>query len=174
MPIRADQRHLYPLDWDEQAAKLKAAAGWRCACMGECGRDHGGRCVEVHNTPASWRRQLDLVPGRAPRVVLSVGHGDHHPENSAPENLHVFCQDCHLRHDRLEHALRRWRTWEARRKARVLAERQAVAQLELLTAPAPAPGDPAALAALERARHELYRREKQGQLRFRFGWGRKK
>lgn len=170
MPIRPEQRHLYPPDWPELARELKAAAGWRCACEGECGRDHGGRCGEVHGQAATWRAQRQLVAGRVPRVVLTVAHLDHRPDNCDPRNLRVLCQDCHLRHDRPEHARRRRETWAERRRARELAERQARPQLELIASPASPPGDVAAAAELERQRAELYRRERLGQVRFAFAW----
>lgn len=175
MPIRLEHRHLYPPDWPELARQLKAAAGWRCVCEGECGSDHGGRCAEVHGQPATWRRQREIAPGRAPRVVLTVGHIDHRPDNCDPANLRVWCQACHLAHDRPEHARRRRATWAARRRARELAERQLPRQLALFT-PAPAPpglaaaGREALRIAAECA--EFYRREQLGQVRFRFGWSR--
>lgn len=171
MPIRIEHRHLYPPDWPELAAQLKAAAGWRCVCEGECGSDHGGRCAEVHGQPATWRRQREIAPGRAPRVVLTVGHLDHHPDNCDASNLRVWCQDCHLRHDRPEHARRRRATWAARRQARELARLRAPAQLALME---PAPQPPGAARAQADARTAaracaaLYGAEKAGQVRFRF------
>jgi len=33
------------------------------------------------------------------KVILTVAHLDHNPENNAPENLRAWCQLHHLRHD---------------------------------------------------------------------------
>jgi 5-methylcytosine-specific restriction endonuclease McrA len=37
-------------------------------------------------------------------VVLTIAHRDHKPQNNELENLAAFCQRCHLRYDRDEHA----------------------------------------------------------------------
>ena len=33
------------------------------------------------------------------KVVLTIAHLDHTPENCAPENLRALCQACHNRYD---------------------------------------------------------------------------
>ena len=33
------------------------------------------------------------------KIVLTVGHLDHQPENCADENLKAWCQRCHNRYD---------------------------------------------------------------------------
>lgn len=38
------------------------------------------------------------------RVVLTISHRDHKPENNRVTNLRALCQRCHLRYDRHEHA----------------------------------------------------------------------
>lgn len=174
MPIRPEHRHLYPPDWTALTEALKEAAGWRCTCTGECGRDHGGRCVEVHGEPATWRRQSAIVSSRPARVVLTVGHRNHRPDDCSPANLAVWCQDCHLRHDRPEHARRRRATWAERRRARELAHGRSPRQLRLaLPEPPPPPG----LAAAEREARQaraasaaIYAAELRGQHRFHFTW----
>jgi len=62
----------YPADWEEIAARIKAAAGWRCE---HCGWSH------------------DPTVGR----VLTVHHIDGNPANCNDENLAALCQVCHLR-----------------------------------------------------------------------------
>ena len=106
VPIRAENKRRYPTDWPAISQAVKERAGWRCECVGECGTDHGGhgdhggRCEERHRVPARCFRG---------RVILTVAHLDHRPENSAPENLRAMCQACHLRYDRDLHAeTRRW------------------------------------------------------------------
>lgn len=104
-PIRREERARYPEDWDEMTAWIRGRAGDRCECIGECGRDHAAdpsaeqgvgelfhveRCGELNWTPAKTF---------AGRVVLTVAHLDHQPENSDPANLRAFCQGCHNRYD---------------------------------------------------------------------------
>jgi 5-methylcytosine-specific restriction endonuclease McrA len=36
---------------------------------------------------------------RIVRIILTVAHLDHQPENCAPENLKAWCQRCHNRYD---------------------------------------------------------------------------
>lgn len=101
-PIRADQLARYPQDWAAISTAVKDAAGWRCECIGECGREHAysfaddvTRCAAVHGGAA---------PGSGKRVVLTTAHLDHTPENCSQENLRAMCQACHLAYDRDHHA----------------------------------------------------------------------
>lgn len=99
MPIRPSERARYPRDWKAISARIRARAGGRCECEGECGLHSTTpgprRCVEVHGEPARFARG---------RIVLTVAHLDHTPENCADDNLRAMCQRCHLRYDRDHHA----------------------------------------------------------------------
>lgn len=96
MPIRPEQRALYPPDWSDISRHIRAdRAGWRCECDGQCGVPHdGGRCPAVHGRPS---------PLTGAHVVLTVAHLDHRPENCDPDNLRAMCQACHLRYDADHH-----------------------------------------------------------------------
>jgi hypothetical protein len=66
--------------------------GWRCECVGECGRGtHDGRCPNVHRGAAYGTGSL---------VILTVAHLDHTPEHCDDSNLRHMCQGCHLHYDR--------------------------------------------------------------------------
>ncbi|WP_377271884.1 hypothetical protein [Peterkaempfera sp. SMS 1(5)a] len=95
MPIRPENRHRYPTDWKAISLATRAAAGWRCACTGQCGLDHGGRCRAVNGEPN---------PDTGSKVVLTVAHLNHEPSDCRPENLLAACQRCHLRYDAAHHA----------------------------------------------------------------------
>lgn len=57
----------------------------------ECGRGtHTGRCPNVHGQPAY---------GTGSRVVLTVAHLNHTPEDCDDNNLKAMCQGCHLHYD---------------------------------------------------------------------------
>ncbi len=46
---------------------------------------------------------------RVSRIVLTIAHLDHKPENCGPDNLRALCQRCHNRHDmphRIQNAAR--------------------------------------------------------------------
>lgn len=89
-PIKPENKHRYPEDWDQIALATKEHAGWRCECEGECGTEHGGRCPEVHR----W-----IAEHFVGVVILTVAHLNHVPEDCEPENLKAMCQGCHLRYD---------------------------------------------------------------------------
>lgn len=106
-PIRASQRHRYPKDWKVISLAIRNdRADWWCECLGECLR-HDGMCLARHGKPH---------PVTESKVILTVAHLDHQPENCDPENLRAMCQRCHLSYDREHHA-------ETRRQT--LAERSA-------------------------------------------------
>lgn len=95
MPIRASEIGRYPKDWPAISARIKARAGNRCECQGECGLHPPNplprRCVEVHGDPAKFAKG---------KIVLTVAHlGDPSPENCADDNLKAMCQRCHNRYD---------------------------------------------------------------------------
>lgn len=97
MPIRPENLHRYPADWKQISLRIRTerAAG-RCECLGECGRGtHVGRCPNVNGGQAY---------GTGSKVVLTVAHLDHTPENVDPGNLRAMCNGCHLHYDRDHHA----------------------------------------------------------------------
>lgn len=95
MPIRPENRARYPKNWAAISLRIRTErAGGRCECDGRCGIDHGGRCAAVNRQPH---------PITGSRVVLTVAHLDHQPENVDDANLMAACQRCHLRYDRDHH-----------------------------------------------------------------------
>lgn len=94
MPIKPENRARYPKNWKEISLRIRERSGGRCECSGECGlhRTTGGprRCEERHGLAAKWANG---------KVILTVAHLDHMPENCEPENLKAMCQRCHLRYD---------------------------------------------------------------------------
>lgn len=102
MPIRPENRARYPKDWKALSLAIRERSGWRCECKGECGRGtHAGRCTNRHDEPAY---------GTGSKVVLTVAHLDHTPENCEPKNLKAMCQGCHLHYDKEHHAQTAYKT----------------------------------------------------------------
>lgn len=104
MPIRPENRSLYPPDWPEISRRIKFdRAEGRCECDGRCGRPPihlapDGRCWNHHGEPA-------YATGSP--VVLTTAHLDHDPTHCADDNLMAMCQGCHLHYDRDHHAATR-------------------------------------------------------------------
>jgi len=78
-PIRSEERSRYPEDWARISREVRADAGNRCEF---CGVRNGARHPETGS-----------------RVVLTVAHLDHAPENCERANLRALCQLCHNRYD---------------------------------------------------------------------------
>jgi len=92
MPIRPENKARYPADWKEISLSIRQhRAQWRCEQMDANGEL--GRCTAMHGEPH---------PITGGRVVLTVAHLDHQPENCAPDNLKAMCQRCHNRYDMAE------------------------------------------------------------------------
>lgn len=99
MPIRPENKHRYPKDWSRIADDVRNRAGNRCEgspAYPDCRAENG-----------------KLHPVTGSRVVLTVAHLDHAPENCAPDNLRAMCQRCHVTYDAEHHK----RTAYATRKA---------------------------------------------------------
>ncbi len=95
-PIRAENRARYPDNWPFISERIRfSRALGRCECEGECRKGHAGRC-EARNGQAH--------PVTGSRVILTVAHLDHTPENCDDGNLRAMCQRCHLAYDAGHHA----------------------------------------------------------------------
>jgi len=147
MPIRLDQRWLYPIDWRQLSAAIRFdRAGGRCE---RCARPHLARVAHLGDgrwwdaAAGIWRsdrgrriavRRPMLSDVRTTYVVLACAHLDHDPGNNAPANLAALCQRCHIRHDAAEHRWQRW--WNAfrQRAVRDLYEDPRAARARLLAA----------------------------------------
>ena len=93
MPIRPENKARYPKDWKQIRAHILDRAGNRCEFCG----------VENHS-----------VRDNGTKVVLTIAHLEHQPENCSPENLRALCQKCHLTYDAKHHAQTRRQTREAK------------------------------------------------------------
>lgn len=101
MPVKAENRALYPADWREIAYGKKERAGWVCE-----GSPRYPDCRARHGRPH---------PVTGSKVVLTVAHLDHSPANVADENLRAWCQRCHLTYDAQHHAANAAATRAARK-----------------------------------------------------------
>lgn len=83
MPIRPENMKRYPKNWKEITKAILQRANNKCE---KCG---------VENK--------SINPRTGSKVVLTVAHLDHTPENCDPDNLRAWCQKCHLDYDLLQH-----------------------------------------------------------------------
>jgi 5-methylcytosine-specific restriction endonuclease McrA len=100
MPIRPENRSRYPANWREIRAAILSRADHRCE-----GSPAHPECRAVNG---------QTHPETGSRVVLTIAHLDHTPENCEPENLRAMCQRCHLRYDQQHHKQTAYTTRRAR------------------------------------------------------------
>lgn len=81
MPFHKER---YPPNWKEISLRIRARAGNKCEF---CGAEN----YMPHPVTGS-------------KVILTVAHLDHDPQNCADENLKALCQKCHLSYDAKHHA----------------------------------------------------------------------
>ncbi len=93
MPIRPENRERYPKNWrTEIVPRIRARSGNRSECTGQCGWKHADRrCPAVNGEIIHY-----LSPAK---IVLTVMHLNHTPEDCSDENLLHACQGCHNRYD---------------------------------------------------------------------------
>lgn len=94
MPIRPENKGRYPKNWKDIRASILERAGNKCEFCGIANytiRDNGSR------------------------VVLTIAHLDHTPENCDPNNLRALCQKCHSTYDARHRAETRAKTRAAQK-----------------------------------------------------------
>ena len=83
MPIKPENRARYPKDWKRIREEILKRADNKCEFCG----------VENHTM------RLNPKTGKEVRIVLTIAHLDHIPENCDPSNLRALCQKCHNTYD---------------------------------------------------------------------------
>lgn len=83
MPIKPENKSRYPKNWKHIREQILERAH---NCCEQCG-------VENH----SYR--FNEKTGKMARIVLTIAHLDHTPENCSPDNLRAWCQKCHNVYD---------------------------------------------------------------------------
>lgn len=106
-PIRASEKARYPKDWKEISLYIRERSQGQCECVDECGLHPWGRCIEKNGRKAFFANG---------KIVLSVAHLNHRPEDCGDNNLKAMCSRCHLRYDRGHHAETARATREAKNK----------------------------------------------------------
>ena len=83
MPIKPENRSRYPKNWKDIRASILERA-----------KDHCEFCGRKNHSFV-----LNEKTGKMIKVVLTIAHLDHQPENCDPSNLRALCQACHNRYD---------------------------------------------------------------------------
>lgn len=110
MPIRAENKARYPKDWPAISKRIRKRARGRCECKGDCGLQHfrndDGRQIDLPAALQISKRVFRCSavngaphPATKAKVVLTVAHLNHRPEDCDDANLRAWCQRCHNRYD---------------------------------------------------------------------------
>lgn len=124
MPIKPENRALYPKDWPEISRQAKERAGWKCQHPGCLARQYSIGIWWREDGVHRWAEQYPPEPtysearqvaaeafwevqhvGGEPCIVivLTVAHLNHDPTDCRPENLAAMCQRHHLAYDHDHH-----------------------------------------------------------------------
>lgn len=108
MPIRPENRRRYPADWPAIVERVRERSEDHCEDCGVPNRVYRVTFPDGHDYSTECRAHAARLAtdgrGRVARIVLTVAHLDHTPENCALENLRHWCQRCHNRYDAPERA----------------------------------------------------------------------
>ena len=125
MPIKPENRHRYPPDWDDIRVQVLSRAAYCCEWPG-CGARHHARGVwregtfrQVVHPSAPGEFDFALAESiedheKVIVIVLTVAHLDHQPENCDLANLRAWCQRHHLAYDAEHHRTTAYMTRKAR------------------------------------------------------------
>lgn len=131
MPIRPENVGRYPANWlTEVRPAILARAENRCENCGVENYAFGYRDSAGAWNPSAQDGEVVFAPllsetavrslGYKPfKIVLTIAHLDHTPENCDPANLRAWCQYCHLRYDHQHHQETAYRT---KREGRAVAD----------------------------------------------------
>ena len=104
MPIRPENKHLYPKNWKQIRKSILERANNRCEFCGVENYTTGYRdkCGNFVISEGMQQEADALDDYKIIKIVLTIAHLDHNPQNCNPENLRALCQKCHLNYD-IEH-----------------------------------------------------------------------
>lgn len=85
MPISPENKKRYPANWPDIRERIRTRAGNKCE-----GSPQYPGCRAVNYEPH---------PVTGSKVVCTVAHLDHVPENCEDNNLRFWCQRCHNTYD---------------------------------------------------------------------------
>lgn len=87
MPIRPENKRLYPANWKQIREDILKRADNRCEFCG------------IPNHMKVLRLIKDNQEAKEIKIVLTIAHLDQSPQNNDYNNLRALCQRCHNRLD---------------------------------------------------------------------------
>lgn len=122
MPIKPENKRLYPLDWKQIRRDILERAGDKCEFCGVKNHAMGFRDADgnFNKLNTSNYGDAEYPTGNGIYIVLTIAHLDHDPTNNDPANLRALCQRCHNRYDAKHRQANARKTRRARKADREL------------------------------------------------------
>ena len=117
MPIKKENKKLYPKNWKEIRQRILERAGNKCEFCGVKNysvgyRNQNGEFIES----VGMQQEADELDGeKLFKIILTIAHLDHNPTNNNPSNLRALCQKCHNNYDKEHRKETRKKTLEEKR-----------------------------------------------------------
>lgn len=117
MPIKKENKKLYPKNWKEIRQRILERAGNKCEFCGVKNysvgyRNQNGEFIES----VGMQQEADELDGeKLFKIILTIAHLDHNPTNNNPSNLRALCQKCHNNYDKEHRKETRKKTLEEQR-----------------------------------------------------------
>ncbi len=108
MPIKLER---YPPNWKQISLAIRERAGNKCEWPGCEAVNH----TLIYRDPNNREAWEYCGPGKAIKVILTVAHLDHTPQNCDPANLRAWCQYHHLKYDLAHHQANAAKTRRAKK-----------------------------------------------------------
>jgi hypothetical protein len=120
MPIKPENKGRYPRDWKAISLRIREREG---QCCKFCKAPNYELIYRPDKTsqwvlwPEGMESEALSMDGYKPvKVILTVAHLNHQPEDCSDDNLAALCQKCHLNYDALHHKANARQTLNNKRK----------------------------------------------------------
>ncbi len=100
MPIKPENKALYPDNWKEIRQDILARANHCCEF---CGVENYSFRLKIDHTHIRPPTEKGLDLREWSKIVLTIAHLNHDPTDNDYENLKALCQKCHLNYDKELH-----------------------------------------------------------------------
>ena len=119
MPIKEENKKLYPKNWKEIRAQILKRANNKCEFCGVPNYAVGyrtdlGGFVKADNDIEVYKSQGK----KRIKIILTIAHLDHNPANCNPNNLRALCQKCHNNYDKEHRKETRKKTLEEKKRGK--------------------------------------------------------
>lgn len=120
MPIKPENKKLYPKNWKQIREAILRRANNKCEFCGVENhaigvRDNDGIFHKINPETSDEYYYVEIENLKKIKIILTIAHLDHNPQNCNPNNLRALCQKCHNNYDKEHRKQTRLKTLERKR-----------------------------------------------------------